>query len=88
MNKNKRKKQDLLVGIGEATGHVHVLRGVDSVVYKKDDETGEVLDFELFETGEVVHDEHHVQTLPPGRYTVGTVQQYDYLQEMQRRVED
>ena len=72
-----------VVATGETAGHAHVARGrieayeVDGVLYLK--VTG---------PAEVTHEEHLPLTLPPGKWQVGTVREFDPFTEECRNVVD
>jgi hypothetical protein len=36
----------------------------------------------------VTHEEHKPLPIPPGKYQIGRVKEYDFLQELERRVVD
>ena len=73
----------IVVATGETTGHAHVASGpieayeADGVLYLK--VTG---------LAEVTHEEHLPLTLPPGKWQVGTVREFDPFTEECRNVAD
>ncbi len=70
---------------GEVTGHAHAIEQIeDCCVYEKEGVVYITVDREV----KLRHEEHHTQTIEPGNYRVGIVQEYDYLNEMARNVAD
>lgn len=70
---------------GEATGHAHAIEQIDDcTVHEKDG----VLYIAATNAVKLQHEEHHAQTIEPGIYEIGIVQEYDYLTEMARSVVD
>ena len=67
---------------GEASGHFHAAVG-GTVLAEKDD-----LYLDAPEGCEVTHQEHKTITLPPGKFKVGIVQEYDHFAEEAREVRD
>lgn len=78
-----RKNGRIEVMHGEQ-GHVHAIEDVDAMFYEKDGK------FYLTATKPVklLHEEHHVQIIEPGIWEIGQVREYDYFQEMPRKVVD
>lgn len=91
MSENKKEKkpktQDIIIGLGEATGHKHMIPKIKSTILKKD-ASGCATDFVIHEGSEVVHDEHDKIALNPDRYIIGTVQVQDHTQDLQRPAVD
>lgn len=82
------KKQKILNGFiiekGEGV-HTHTLKTVDNVaVYVK----GDVMYLKVAKTTEIDHQEHGVQTIEPGIYEKEIERQFDYENEIERRVLD
>lgn len=70
---------------GEATGHCHQPDVADSVeLYELDG----VMYVRVKADVNVVHEEHRAVQLPAGDYRYGQVVEYDYLNEMNRAVQD
>jgi hypothetical protein len=69
---------------GEATGHKHVAAAEDVRLF--------LYDGTLFMSAPsgttIVHEEHRVLDIPPGKYQIGIVREYDHFGEETRRVFD
>ena len=74
-----------VVAEGEVTGHAHVILGDGVEVWEAPDGTIYV---SAPRGGQITHEEHHAQTLPPGNYQVGIVQEYDHFAEEAKNVRD
>lgn len=70
---------------GEATGHTHEAVAEDAVLYG--DERGRLY-LETPSGTEVTHQEHRVVALPPGRYEVRRVREYDHFRNEPRPARD
>jgi|TARA_Y100000310_G_scaffold221960_1_gene223589 hypothetical protein len=79
-----KPKADQVVAEGEATGHRHVARGDGLVVLEADD----TMYIDAPNGGIVVHEEHDVVTLSPGKFERRIVQEYDHFAEETREVRD
>ena len=79
-----RRNGVVIVAEGEATGHCHTIteRGAALLELK-----GE-LSLEVTEPVTITHEEHKPLPIPEGIYKIGTVKEYDYLQDMERKVID
>jgi len=79
----KRQNGRIVVMHGEQ-GHTHAIDDVDALFYEKDGK------FYLKVTSPVklVHEEHHTQVIDPGIWEIGQVREYDYFQDMERKVVD
>ena len=69
------------------SGHTHVIKETSPDIcelYIKD----EVLYVRAIKPTEISHEEHHTQTLDPGIWKVGQVNEFDYMQKMARKVID
>jgi hypothetical protein len=77
----KRHKNNHLAE-GEATGHYHAAMS-GTVMAEKED-----LYLDAPAGCEVTHQEHKPITLPPGKFKVGIVQEYDHFAEEARQVRD
>lgn len=79
---NARKRKDLILAEGEATGHMHALDAGE--LY----EIGDTLYFRTPEgrASTLRHEEHHAITFEPGTYKV--IRQREYLPEGWRHVAD
>lgn len=70
-HKNNHSK---IVAVGEATGHAHVITdGTVSVIDEQLNNRHIVAEFGT----DLIHDEHHTQSLPPGKYLTGIVREFD-----------
>lgn len=83
--KNLKKKEDKIVAEGEVTGHMHrvISKEADVLV---DKEGNIYLSTEKEAT--VTHEEHHKITVPPGKYQIGIVREFDPLEETIQEVKD
>lgn len=79
-----RKEFGLVIAEGEATGHHHVITDKDATLWELKDDLYLEVEFPVT----ITHDEHKPLTIPEGVYHVGQVKEYDYFQEMERRVID
>lgn len=83
-----KPKAGLVLALGEATGHKHVvepMEGSSAELLKLGDRVFLRI---LGGDARVVHEEHCQITLPPGEYEVGIVNEYDYDAEEARKVVD
>lgn len=81
----KRDPRGIVLAEGEATGHCHVIEETeDAVLYQE----GERMLLQLEKQAVVKHAEHKPVTLTPGIWEIGRVREYDYIQELERRVQD
>ena len=86
MPKNLKKKENLILARGEATGHCHrvLTKGKeDAKLYKKQDGS---LILKLNKTSIIEHEEHNNITVKKGIYEI--IIQREYEPEGQRRVVD
>lgn len=74
----------VIVMEGEMTGHAHVAEGRDVELLTEADQ--QLLNAPHGAT--ITHEEHSVIELPPGKYVVGRVLEYDYDAEESRNVAD
>ena len=84
--KIKKDPRGVVLAEGEATGHFHGIQENGVHLYKQN---GEI--FLVNESGKPVsiqHQEHKPVTVDPGVWQIGIVKEYDYLQEMERKVVD
>jgi hypothetical protein len=82
----KPDTRGVVLAEGEVTGHFHGIKEKGVHLYEQN---GEV--FLVNESGEPVclnHQEHNPVTVDPGVWKVGIVREFDYLQEMERKVVD
>ncbi len=71
---------------GEVTGHAHVICDLDNCdLYA--DENG-TLYLEVRNAVDLTHEEHKTQTIEPGAYRIGRVQEIDPFAEEIRQVAD
>lgn len=81
-----QKDRGRVLAYGEVTGHAHrltdasdgLLIEVDGVLYLSVGPGG----------AQITHEEHGAQTIPPGDYQIGAVQEYDHFAEESRQVRD
>lgn len=84
--KVKPKSVGYVVMHGE-NGHIHVITETSPDICELYEKDG-VLYVRAIQTTKINHDEHNVQTLEPGIWKVGQVNEFDYLQKMTRKVID
>lgn len=76
----------LVLRDGEVTGHAHrVIESPGVELYE--DEHG-TLWMVTEKPVDVTHEEHKTVTVPPGKWQIGGVREWDYLQEMEREIVD
>lgn len=80
----RERGERLIIMEGEATGHHHAVEDKTSTIW----EIGGQLYLEVLEPTTIVHEEHKPLPIPEGIYRIGQVKEYDYFQEMERRVVD
>jgi len=78
------KLRHYVVAHGES-GHSHILEAEDEFELIQE---GERILLSLEKSATVVHEEHAPITLDKGLWEVGRVREYDYFQEMVRKVAD
>ena len=79
----KRRKDNVLAE-GEATGHAHRATGDGVAVYGDGDDRK----LQAPKGTVVTHEEHGLQTWPPGDYDISRVQEFDPFEEEIRNVQD
>lgn len=91
--KDKKHKKGIVLAEGEVTGHYHI------VTPKREKQTYTAEEIGLFEKDgilylkttiptKITHEEHKPQTIDPGIYQIGIVQEYDHLEQEKRNVVD
>ena len=80
----QRQNGSLVIMDGEATGHKHTITENSAKLWEI---KGEMY---LEVTGPVTieHQEHKPLAVPSGIYRIGQVKEYDYFQQMERKVQD
>ncbi len=83
-----RQQGKLVVARGEQTGHSHIIDSDKATLWSltKNGATEPYLEVQAPVT--IVHDEHKPLPIPPGIYRVGRVKEFDYFEEMERRILD
>lgn len=76
------ERKDGILAEGEATGHAHRILGDGVKLFESP--LGDVY-MDVPRRIEVVHEEHKKISLPPGKYQVKIVQEYDHFAEEFRR---
>lgn len=80
-----KEKKDKIVAEGEVTGHMHrVISKEANVLVDKD---GKIY-LSTEKEATITHDEHHKVTVPPGKYEIGIVREFDPLEETIQKVRD
>ena len=72
---------DPVLAEGEATGHRHLATGDDVAVL----ETHNARFLNAPNGAEITHEEHDPITVPPGKYQIEGVREYDYFAEPEQR---
>lgn len=72
-----------VVAHGES-GHSHVIEDDEAELIQ----IGERMILSITKPLDLKHEEHGAQTYSPGIWEIGGVQEYDYLSQMARRVQD
>lgn len=88
--KNQGKKlKDNVLALGEVTGHFHAANGSGVAVFAgEDSDVGGTKLLDAPEGCTVTHQEHGPITLPPGKFEVRIVKEYDHFAEEARQVTD
>ena len=81
----ERNNGRFIVAEGEATGHHHAIVDKGCQLYELNNEL--YLDV-TSDTVTITHEEHKAIPIPTGIYKIGIVREYDYFQEMERKVVD
>lgn len=78
----------VVLALGEKTGHKHVISVIDhnDMQAWKQLEGGWIIT--LKSEGTVTHNQHGTIVVAPGTYRVGQEREYDYFQEVARKVID
>lgn len=76
-------KKRCVLAHGES-GHSHVVEQDDAELIQ----IGERMLLKIGKPAAVVHEEHEAQTLSPGIWEIGQIQEFDYFSEMARPVMD
>lgn len=82
-NPNSVTRRRLVLAHGES-GHSHVIEDDEAELIQ----IGERLLLKLPKEATVTHEEHNPIRLSPGIWEVGRVKEYDWFQQMERRVID
>lgn len=85
-NREKKELSEFVVAYGESTGHSHKIVG--KIVAYIPNTTNQLIVVEVLEESTIYHEEHGPITLPPGKYYIDQVQEYDHFREEARRVVD
>ena len=72
------ERKDGILAEGEATGHAHRIVGDEAKLFESS--VGDVF-MDVPRRIEVVHEEHKKISVPPGKYQVSIVQEYDHFAE-------
>jgi len=83
--KNLNKAQNKVLAEGEVTGHCHQIIDDNTDVFV--DDNGNIF-LETKADSVLKHDTHHPITLPPGKYEVKIVREYDPFEDASRKVRD
>jgi uncharacterized lipoprotein YehR (DUF1307 family) len=85
-DRKTKEVEELTVAYGEATGHSHKIVG--RIKNYVPEYASEEIVFELLEEATIYHEEHGEITLPPGKYFIEQVQEFDHFRGEVRRVVD
>lgn len=80
-----RQNGAVVLAEGETTGHAHRVLDVEAVALSK---MADRIFLEVFSETPLTHEEHGTIQLPPGRYEVRKVREYDHFAEEAREVRD
>lgn len=86
LKKKTAAPRGYVIAEGEVTGHAHTI-ATDAVEAMFTDNAGAIY-AQLKTQVDLLHEEHHPVTLPPGLYRFGGVQEYDHFKEEARQVVD
>lgn len=81
----KPGKRGHVLAEGEVTGYHHRIEEIDDAELYRE---GERMLLSVERATALKHEEHGTITVPPGVYEIGIVREWDYLQEMERKVVD
>lgn len=81
-----RRAGKFVLAEGEVTGHAHVVTNKAAMLF----DSNNVMFMAVTGTKPVTvkHEEHHKVTVPPGKYRVSKVKEYDHFAEEARAVQD
>lgn len=84
-----KKKQPVTVALGEATGHHHTFGGQATLLELPGEHAGVWTNRAVLPDVEPLeHQEHGPVTAHSGTWQVGQVREFDWLQQMERKVAD
>lgn len=75
----------IVLAEGEMTGHAHVITDVRNNILL--DHSGDLFLHTLADAT-VTHEEHHAIQIPPGKYKINRVQEYNHFDEEAKAVQD
>lgn len=82
--KDLEKQKDNIIQHGEATGHAHRLINGEIYIEPK----SKVKYLRLIHPSDIIHEEHHSVTLPPGAYRIGIVREKGMFDDLVAPVVD
>lgn len=74
----------IILAHGEVTGHHHAVEDADAELIAE----GERMLLRITKTTQLTHQEHGPISLSPGLYEIGRVQEFDYISQITRPVQD
>ena len=77
-------KKHIILAEGEATGHAHVIDDDEAELIQ----IGEKILLNLAQSAVLQHEDHGPIPLSPGIWDIGRVREFDWLQQMERKVTD
>lgn len=89
--KNCKEIKDMrgvVLAEGEATGHYHGIEGCEGVALLEAPDNKRYLVNSTSKTVDLKHQEHKTIPVPPGVFEIDQVREYDYFNEIERRVID
>jgi len=85
-NATEIKGHNNVLAEGESTGHAHRMAAPVQLFRNAQQPTDVFM--AVPKRIELRHEEHATQVIPPGKYRIGRVQEYDYSTQEARRVQD
>ena len=86
--KDTKKEMGVVLAEGEVTGHAHRLQRPVEIFKAPGHQDGDDVYMSSPRRIELTHEEHATQVIPPGKYRVSRVREYDYATQEARRVQD
>jgi hypothetical protein len=84
---NLKKQRQILLALGEVTGHSHKLEMVNGGDISYLENGDDSYSFELTKEGFLTHEEHDVITLEPGKYISIIQREYDPINNIKKVID-